>query len=157
MRSLFKTSMLAATLSFASITHAASMEVSFDIPQVTTGKYARPYVAIWAEQGKESKPLLVWHLQGKEDKWLKDLRRWWRKIGRYDAHVDSLTGATKGPGHYQESLDLGDWSEFTLYIEAARENGGRSLVKTKIDLNSATQYSIPAEAEIGPIQISINP
>lgn len=157
MRSLLNTTLLGATLSLAGIAQATTIDVTFEIPRPDTERYAKPYVAIWAEQGRESEHLLVWHLQGEKDKWLSDLRRWWRKIGRYDAQVDGLTGATKGPGSYSEQFSVNDeWDKFTLYVEAARENGGRSLVKAKVDLNDGqSQYRIPADDELGEIVITV--
>lgn len=157
MRLHLKSILLATGLSLTGLTQAANIEVEFDIPQMAGGKYARPYVAIWAENGRDAKHLLVWHEQKKEDKWLSDLRRWWRKVGRYDAHVDGLTGATKGPGHYSQSFSVGDWQNFKLYIEAARENGGRTLLKTDIDATRTEPYQIPAEGELGDIIISVKP
>ncbi|SBS29783.1 hypothetical protein MAQ5080_01501 [Marinomonas aquimarina] len=157
MRSLIRTSVLAASLAAAGLAQATSVQVDFEIPRPDAERYAKPYVAIWAENGRESEHLLIWHLQGEKDKWLSDLRRWWRKIGRYDHHVDGLTGATKGAGHYSETFDVNDnWDKFTLYLEAARENGGRSLVKSKIDLSKGqSEYRIPAEDELGDILITI--
>ncbi|MBR7889768.1 DUF2271 domain-containing protein [Marinomonas sp. A79] len=158
MRVLVSSCVLAASLGLSSVSYAASMDVAFEIPRISTEKYARPYVAIWAEHSGESTPFLVWHLQKKDDEWLSDLRRWWRKLGRYDNHVDALTGATKGPGHYQETFALGDLNDFTLYVEAARENGGHSLVKTKINTQDrVTEYRIPADTELGDIVITLTP
>lgn len=147
----------AAALGTATLANAATIDVAFEIPALAAERYANPYVAIWAEEGSEAKPLLLWHLNKKEDKWLPDIKRWWRKIGRYDAHVDSLTGATRGPGNYQETLDIGATQTFTLYLEVVRENGGRSLVDTKIDLTQKQNtYTIPAADEIGQVTITIN-
>ena len=157
MRSQLNTTLLLTALGFASVAQAATVDIAFDIPQPDTERYAKPYLAIWAEQGRDSQHLLVWHLQEEKDKWLSDLRRWWRKVGRYDHHVDGLTGATHAPGHYTESFSVNsEWDTFTLYIEAVRENGGRSLVKSKIDLNDGQrQYRIPAEDELGDILITV--
>lgn len=157
MRSMIKTTLFASTLAISSLAQATTLDLSFNIPRPDAERYAKPYLAIWAEHDSDSEHLLVWHLQGKEDKWLSDLRRWWRKVGRYDHHVDGLTGATKGPGSYSESVAVkNEWSRFTLYFEAARENGGRSLVKTQIDLNDGQQqYRIPADGELGDILITI--
>lgn len=158
MRSLVNKTLLAATLGMASITHATTVDVTFNIPQPDAERYAKPYVAIWAENGRNAEHLLVWHLQGEKDKWLSDLRRWWRKIGRYDHQMDGLTGATKGPGQYSQTFEVNDeWDTFTLYFEAARENGGRSLMKTQIDTTDGNQqYRISAEDELGDILITIH-
>ncbi|MFT2098998.1 DUF2271 domain-containing protein [Marinomonas sp. 2405UD66-6] len=156
MRVLLSSYVLAISLGMSSVTSAANVEVAFEIPRIDTERYVFPYVAIWAENGRESKPLLVWHLQKKEDEWLSDLRRWWRKIGRYDDHVDSMTGATKGPGHYTESFEINEWDTFKLYLEVSRQDGGHSLVNTEINTtDSIHHYHIPAEAEIGNVSVTI--
>lgn len=158
MRVLLSSCVLAASLGLSNLASAASIDVAFEIPRMSTEKYALPYVAIWAEKGREAKPLLVWHMQKKDDEWLSDLRRWWRKIGRYDAQIDSMTGATKGPGHYKESFKIGDWETFKVYLEVVRQDGGHSLVKTEINTtDSIHTYQIPAEAEIGKVTITVKP
>jgi len=155
MQSVVKPMLLASALVISSLASAKSIDLSFDLPDLDVERYVNPYVAIWAEQGGESKPLLVWHLKDKaEDRWLPDIKRWWRKIGRYDNQADGLTGATKGPGSYKQTLDVGDFTEFTLYFEVVREKGGRSLVKTDINLNDDTfTYTIDQSDEIGQITI----
>jgi len=158
MRVLLSSCALVASLGLSSLASAASINVTFDIPRIATEKYALPYVAIWAENGKESRPLLVWHLQKKDDEWLSDLRRWWRKIGRYDAQIDSMTGATKGPGHYKETFTIDDWDTFKVYLEVVRQDGGHSLVHTEINTQDSTHvYQIPADSEIGNVSITVTP
>lgn len=135
---------------------ARSLNVTFSLPEAQGDKYAKPYVAVWAEQGGASKHLLVWHLQQKKpDEWLLELRRWWRKIGRSDSYADGLTGATRGPGEYQQTLNIGDWQQFTLYLEVVRQYGGRSLLKIPIDLGAGPDgFSHAGDVEIGPVQVT---
>ena len=136
--------------------HANSLTVEFDLPSFTTSDYHKPYVAIWLESKEENKTLLLWHLtKRKQDKWLVDIRRWWRKVGRYGDTPDAFTGATKGPGSYKEVFDVGSLSEFKLYIEVVREDGGRSLLKQKINFNDdIAHYSLSADKEIGEVTIT---
>ena len=68
------------------------------------GEYHPPYVASWIEnsQGKPVRTLLLWREQAK---WLKDIRRWWRKVGKKDAElVDGITSATRITGKYPLSF-----------------------------------------------------
>ena len=100
---------------------------------------------------------------GKKPDWIKDLRRFWRKTGRADQPlVDARTGATKGPGQYQLRWDGKDDQgvavpngEYQLVIEAAREHGGRQLVKQKFNWDgTAVAVSVAAGNEIGQVQLS---
>lgn len=137
--------------------HAKQIEVSFELPSFETANYHKPYVAIWIESPERNETLLLWHLNKRsKDKWLVDIRRWWRKQGRYDETPDGVTGATKGPGGYKKTFNIEGVTKFKFYIEVVREDGGRSLLKQVIDLNdSITEYKLKADKEVGPILIKI--
>src|SRR5690606_4773134 len=83
MRTLVSAALLLATASAG----AAELSVSVDIPRLNVAEYHRPYVAIWIEpeQGTPT-TLAVWYdvkLRDSEgEKWLKDMRQWWRRDGR---------------------------------------------------------------------------
>ena len=152
-------SLAAMSLLFTVASPATTLTVDFSLPQFDKQDYRKPYVAMWAETKGNSENLLVWHLTKREnDKWLIDIRRWWRKEGRYsDNKFDGTTGATKGTGKHQVQLDIGDLDKFTLMIEVVRQNGGRSLVRQKINLADAKNlYNIAPSAEIGAITIKVN-
>lgn len=136
---------------------AAQVEVSFELPSFETTNYHKPYVAIWVESKEKKETLLLWHLnKSNKDKWLPDIRRWWRKQGRYGDAPDGVTGATKGPGKYQESFTVEGVEKFKLYIEVVREDGGRSLLKQAIDVTKAPQeFKLKADKEVGPVTIKI--
>lgn len=144
-----------AILSTASL--AKQIEVNFELPSFDSANYHKPYVAIWLESAEKKETFLLWHLNKKaNDKWLVDIRRWWRKQGRYGETPDGVTGATKGPGKYQESFDINGVSKFKFYMEVVREDGGRSLLKQAIDLNNGqTEYKLKASKEVGPVIIKI--
>jgi len=136
---------------------AAKVDINFELPRLATANYHKPYVAIWMEGDSSKETLLLWHLKRAEkDKWLKDIRRWWRKLGRYGKTPDGVTGATRGPGSYSESFEIKDDSPFTLFIEVVREDGGRSLLRQRIDMNAdIKQYALEADDEIGQVTITI--
>jgi hypothetical protein len=121
---------------------AADLSVKFDLPQLNVAEYHKPYVAIWLERADQSVAanLAVLYDLKKDaagEKWVKDLRTWWRKAGR-DAKfpLDGVSGATRPAGsqtmkfdgakHGLDTLPAGD---YRLVVEAAREAGGRELVK----------------------------
>lgn len=154
MRKLFG---ILALLVLSTGVNAEQLEVSFELPAFDTANYHKPYVAIWLESKEKTETLLLWHLNKKsKDKWLADIRRWWRKQGRYGDIADGVTGATKGPGKYKQVFDIEGVKKFKLYIEVVREDGARSLLKQKIELNGSNQeFKLKADKEIGPVVIKI--
>ena len=154
-------SLIAQPLYAAEANNPEALSITFSLPEIHTGQYQRPYTAVWVEDasGKAVKTLAVWH---GDKKWLKDLRRWWRKTGRYqEGDIDGATGATKGPGQYSLSWDGTDSTgqpvtenEYLLVLEASREHGSRSLLKQKFTLpDSSKTYRIKAGKELGPATI----
>jgi hypothetical protein len=146
---------------------AADLSVKFDLPQLNVAEYHKPYVAIWLERADQSVAanLAVLYDLKKDaagEKWVKDLRTWWRKAGR-DAKfpLDGVSGATRPAGsqtmkfdgakHGLDKLPAGDYK---LVVEAAREAGGRELVKVpftwtgkgKVAANAAGKEELGAVA-----------
>ncbi len=129
------------------------------------GEYHPPYVASWIEnsQGKPVRTLLLWREQAK---WLKDIRRWWRKVGKKDAElVDGITSATRITGKYplsflaendeKASLKKG---KYTLFIEVVRENGGRAIIRQPFSLNGEkSTFTLAATNETDEIKFSVTP
>lgn len=121
---------------------AAGLDLSLTIPTLKVAEYHRPYVAIWIEpEASEARTLAVWYdtkLKDREgEKWLRDIRTWWRKSGRTLAFpVDGVSGATRAPGTHRISFTEGQGplgklapGQYELVIEAAREVGGRELIR----------------------------
>lgn len=142
---------------------ALEAEITVNIPEVAAAQYYRPYVAVWVENA-EQQPVKLIALWRKEPDWLKDIRRFWRKIGRSEAElVDAMTGATRMPGKYRLSWngkdDQGEAlaeGSYTLYVEASREQGGRSVQKIAFQLNGAPQQlNAAATEELGELLLSI--
>ncbi|WP_394250240.1 DUF2271 domain-containing protein [Vibrio profundi] len=140
---------------------SARLDIQFELPKIETSMYARPYVAVWIEDSKR-KPVKTIELWVGKDEWLKDLRSWWRKVGRYDRElVDAVTSATRPAGQYRfvwdgtnnngERLEQGD---YTLHIEVVREHGGRDYLRQKIALfEVANSYVIEPTNETGNITL----
>ncbi|GAL17489.1 putative exported protein [Vibrio maritimus] len=148
--------------SFAStIPDGAELTVKFELPKIQTSTYARPYVAVWIEDSnrKSVKTVQLW--VGK-DEWLKDLRSWWRKVGRYDRElVDAVTSATRPAGKYRFVWDGRDdngnalpQGDYTMHIEVVREHGGRNYLRQPMTLaNDNQSYQLKATPETGPISL----
>lgn len=144
------------------IPDSASMDIQFELPVINTSMYARPYVAVWIED-QQRKPVRTVQLWIGKDEWLKDLRSWWRKVGRYDRElVDAVTSATRPAGEYRfgwDGLDdVGNRVEqgtYTFYTEVVREHGGRNYIRQKIQLGESgfTHQLAPTE-ETGTITLN---
>jgi len=151
----------------------AELTVKFEIPQLNVAEYHRPYVALWLERADHAvvANLAVLYDVKKKDnagtKWVKDLRTWWRKSGRDIAlPLDGVSGATRatgeqklvfGPARTQfDKLPAGDYQ---LVIEAAREAGGRELVRVpfKLPLKGTRSFSAGGKEELGAVTLQITP
>lgn len=117
-------------------TSAAELRVGVEIPRMAVAEYHAPYLAFWLKHADSGDivPLGLWY--DDQEKWLKDLRLWWRRTGRtQSAPYDGLTGATRRPGTH--SVDFSDLpalaglpaGDYQLVVEAAREVGGREVVR----------------------------
>lgn len=132
-------------LSSTTTLFATELKLSLNLPQ-QSGEYHNPYVAVWIEnsKGKSVRTLVLWR---EGSKWLKDIRRWWRKVGRKDETlVDAITSATRAAGNYQLTFHALDDDKnqlasgnYILHLEVVRENGGRAIIKQKFTLNGTSQ------------------
>ena len=99
--------------------------------------------------------------------WLKDLRQWWRKSGReLTMPVDGVSGATRPPGTHVVAF-RGDRAvlsnlapgSYQLVIEAAREVGGRELLRIPFQWPAPNSQPVKAQGqhELGLVQVSVKP
>ena len=117
-----------------------TMDVAVNIPRLKVAEYHKPYVAIWVEkEGAKPRTVAVWYdydMKANEGtKWLRDVRQWWRAAGRsMPFPANGITGATRAPGAHKISftraqLGASAPGQYMLVIEAAREVGGRELLR----------------------------
>lgn len=152
---------------------AADLNVKVEIPRLTVAEYHKPYVAFWIEGADQAfvRNLAVWYdLKMKNNegtKWLKDMRQWWRKSGRdLQMPVDGLSGATRAPGEQtlsfngaKSGLDKLPAGEYALVVEAAREVGGRELIRVPFQWppKSVQNAQVKGEHELGAVSIELKP
>jgi len=161
--------MLLTLISFTTNAHKSTVhptEITIELAlKQQSGEYHRPYVASWIEssKGKSVRTLLLWREQAK---WLKDIRRWWRKAGRKDpVLVDGITAATRAAGKFQLSFLAQDDNkkllkngQYTLFIEVVRENGGRAIIRQPFSLNGSKEtFTLAATNETDQIKFSVSP
>ena len=121
---------------------AADLQLKIEIPRLTVAEYHKPYVAAWIERddGSVVSTVALWYevrsRNNEGEKYLKDLRQWWRRTGRdLKVPVDGISGATRAPGDQQVAVSDGRPSmpklapgNYKLIVEAAREDGGHETV-----------------------------
>lgn len=150
---------------------AADLSVKFELPQMNVAEYHKPYVAIWIERADQSvaSTLAVLYDVKKKDnageKWVKDMRTWWRKAGREATlPIDGVSGATRAAGSHTMSfgpartgIDKLPAGDYKLVIEAAREAGGRELVRVPFTLPAKGKVAASANGkeELGAVSIEI--
>lgn len=168
-----KSSILLLAPVIASAAAAVEVRLDIEIPQLDVGQYHRPYIAAWIENPDKSHAadLTAWYDQGtgkdgKGETWLKDLRQWWRKSGRAaNLPIDGVSGPTRPVGKHSVALPAGKITlptiagDYTLVVEAAREVGGRELIRIpfKWDGKTPVEASARGKSELGKISIHINP
>ena len=123
------------------------LKVDLEINQANEGRrYRRPYVAMWVEDkdGVQVKTLLLWVQTGKGQRWIPDLKRWYRgdrtrKAAEGTDLVELVSEATRKPGQYSlvwkgtdNTEKLVAPGEYTVYIEVAREHGTYQIMQKKV-------------------------
>jgi hypothetical protein len=163
---------LALTLPLASSwALGADLTVKFELPQLNVAEYHKPYVAVWIERADQSvaNTLAVLYDVKKRDnggtKWVKDLRTWWRKAGRdVTLPMDGVSGATRAAGVQtltipaaRAGLDKLPAGDYRLVIEAAREAGGRELVRVPFawQPNGKVAATASGKEELGAVSVAI--
>jgi len=151
---------------FAAKASAAELRLEVDIPRMTVAEYHAPYLAFWLKHSDSGEvvPLGLWY--DDQEKWLKDLRLWWRRTGRgQSAPYDGLTGATRRPGQHQVDFSalpaLADLpaGDYQLMVEAAREVGGREVVRLPFQwpVDNARTVTAEGDTELGEVMLHLTP
>jgi FAD:protein FMN transferase len=128
--------------------------VNFEInhPEAEKGRYRRPYVAVWIEdgEGKQVRTLALWVSLGGSGpfQWLPDLKRWYksdedRKLAEKKDIFFTISRPTRPPGKYKLIWDGKDnhgtqlgGGEYTIFIEAAREHGTYQSIRRQVSLSN---------------------
>jgi hypothetical protein len=160
--------MAGASAMIASPAAAQTLDLTIAIPRLNVAEYHRPYVAIWLEkEGAAPRTLAVWYdhdMRANEGtKWLRDVRQWWRVSGRSMSFpADGVTGATRAPGTHKVSFTAGRGSmpqlsggNYTLVVEAAREVGGRELLRLPFSVPAGGTATAQGSSELGAVRLTV--
>ena len=149
---------------------AADLTVEIEVPRLQSAEYHAPYVAIWIEKPDQTAvaTLSVWYdvkLRNNEGlNWLHEMRTWWRKTGRtLTLPADGVSGATRAPGRHSVTFAANNpllrdlpAGQYTLAVEAARELGGREVVRVPFNWNGqAASTSGQGTSELGAITVAV--
>ncbi|MCY1312941.1 hypothetical protein D9M70_634150 [compost metagenome] len=95
------------------------------------------------------------------------MRQWWRRSGRNQQFpVDGVSGATKPAGKHALSFDAASKplsqlkpGQYAVVVEAAREVGGRELLRIPFQWppQKAEQLTARGEHELGAIALDLKP
>ncbi len=126
--------------------------VNFEInrPEAETGRYRRPYVAVWVEDKDRNlvRTVSLWVSMGGAGpfQWMPDLKRWYgadddrKRRGGKDLFF-TIARPTRQPGKHRVIWDGKDddkkWlpaGEYTIWIEAVREHGTYQDIRKKVTL-----------------------
>lgn len=168
-----KTFIALSALAVSAAAQAEDITLSIHIPALEVAEYHRPYVAAWLEneQAQFVANVSVWYDQklrnNEGEKWLKDMRQWWRKSGRtLSFPVEGVTGATRPVGTHELTYSS-QGAPFTalapgnyqLRVEAAREVGGREMVTVPFvwPAETHTEFQQSGSTELGNIRLTIAP
>lgn len=158
-------------LLFTTTALADELVLTVELPRLSVAEYHKPYVSAWVENDATQvvAPLLLWYgmnmpkEEGKE--WLKDMRLWWRRIGRSaELPIDGATGATRGPGQHILNFTIGKAplpalaeGQYTLVVEAVREVGGREMLKIPFSwpVDQGKSKQVKGQHELGEIRLEL--
>lgn len=165
---LFFSTLVISNMSFAA---KNDLVIEIDIPRLNVAEYHKPYVAVWLENSnRKATQLALWYDLDMKDnegkKWLKDIRQWWRRVGRSAQQpFDGITSATKGPGKHKVSFALDSKAfeqlpagDYQLRIEASREVGGKEVINIPLTWPiTASEFpsEVTGKAELGNINIKL--
>ena len=164
MRPTYRVALAGLPLAAAAPAAAQSLDVSITIPRMTVAEYHAPYVAVWLEKpGAPARTVAIWYdLDNRENggkKWLTDVRTWWRASGRsLSLPANGVSGATRPPGTHKVSLKPGQLApgQYTLVIEAARELGGREMLRLPFNwAGKPANASAKGTSELGAVTLAV--
>ena len=151
---------------------SAELTLKLQLPRLDIAEYHKPYVAAWIEKSPDQAfagNVALWYDVNKRDnggaRWLKEMRSWWRQSGHDLARVDGVTGATRTAGDH--ALNLLDAKavaalapgRYEVVVEAARENGGREVLRLPFDwpLKTAQAARAQGQGELGVVSLEARP
>lgn len=142
-----------------------ALTVQYEVPQIGSGRYRRPYLAIWVTDARGRAVRTVLLLGGRPG-WQRGNYLWSRLYAEEQpAMVDAVSRPTRSPGRYTATWDGRDdaghpvpQGTYTIHVEAVREYGGHSYGSAELDFSSAAvQREVRPREEFGALRLSYGP
>lgn len=144
------------------------LAIDFEIIAPNTGRYKRPYVAVWVEDASALpiRTLALWVKNGKGKRWIPDLKRWYNnEQSRKSQHggdlVSLISSPTRLPGKYSLVWDGVNDAGYTVAqgdyyvcVETAREHGPYLLIRESLNLGQETlSMTFAGNNELGDVHV----
>jgi hypothetical protein len=139
---------------------AVEVVINFELARIDGQRYRRPYVAVWIED-KDKFPVRTVALWFQKDRWLPDLRGWYRGdrlrlLAEGNEIATTVSSATRPAGRYTMKWDGKDNKgvavkpgKYMVCIEGVREHGSYDLLKQEVDLTGGPkQFTVTGGLEI---------
>ncbi|MFC4454697.1 DUF2271 domain-containing protein [Deinococcus sonorensis] len=146
---------------------AMELAVTFTTVDSGTGRYQRPYVAVWIEDaaGTPVRTLSIWMLSPpRGTRYLDELRRWYGEATDNPVLTNGTTSSpTRPAGTYTVTWDgktdkgaLVNQGDYYVCVESVREHGPYSLVRGKVTLASAPlTHKLPDDSELKGVSVEL--
>lgn len=141
--------------------------VNLELARIEGQRYRRPYVAVWVED-KDRFPVRTVALWHQKDRWLPDLKGWYRGdrlrlLAEGNEIASTVSSATRPAGKYTMKWDGKDNKgvpvkpgKYTVFVEASREHGSYDLLRQEIDLTAGPkQFPLAGGTEIASAGIDV--
>jgi len=141
--------------------------VNLELARIEGQRYRRPYVAVWVED-KDRFPVRTVALWHQKDRWLPDLKGWYRGdrlrlLAEGNEIASTVSSATRPAGKYTMKWDGKDNKgvpvkpgKYTVFVEASREHGSYDLLRQEIDLTAGPkQFPLAGGTEIASAGIHV--
>jgi hypothetical protein len=136
------------------------LAVTLEIARPASFGSRRPYVAVWIED-KDKFPVRTLALWYQKQRWLPELRSWYREdrmrsMAEGSDIAATVSSATRPAGKYTLQWDGRDnqgkpvkAGTYTVCIEAAREHGTYQVIRQEMDFSGVPrQVELPGNVEI---------
>ena len=137
------------------------VDIDYEIPEVSAGRYHPPFVAIWITDQDGKLVRTLFHLGNRPRRFLDSNYVWWKGFNADGQGLDRLVSVTRpsrAPGRYTAVWDGKDdagnavaQGHYVVNIEMTREHGGHSLQAIPLDIGKTpASGSAQGEGEAGP-------
>ena len=122
------------------------VDVQYEIPELSVGRYKPPFVVIWITDQNGALVRTLFHLGNRPRRFLNSNYVWWKAFGDDPAaqeKLDTVTRPSRQPGRYTAVWDGKDdagrpvgQGKYTINIETSREHGDHTYQAIALDLGA---------------------